>query len=126
MSLLSGAKIPKTNSSVHDIKEDAPPFGSRQAVNLANLSQAVDPTTNLQIPDRGDHVPPPPDQAVQIERALGRQRGSPVPKDAHGTYNDNPASFWDRFYKWNEGNFFRDRKWLHQEFPELTELTRSD
>ncbi|KAG9096605.1 hypothetical protein FS749_008123 [Ceratobasidium sp. UAMH 11750] len=73
-----------------------------------------------------DHVPPPADQAVQIERALGRQRGSPVPKDAHEKYNNNPASFWDRFYKWNEGNFFRDRKWLHQEFPELTGLTRSD
>jgi hypothetical protein len=41
-------------------------------------------------------------------------------------YNDNPASYWDRFYKWNEGNFFRDRKWLHQEFPELTQLTDSE
>ncbi|KAG8763380.1 hypothetical protein FRC11_004255 [Ceratobasidium sp. 423] len=31
-----------------------------------------------------------------------------------------------RKHTWNEGNFFRDRKWLHQEFPELTQLTDSE
>ncbi|KAF8605887.1 S-adenosyl-L-methionine-dependent methyltransferase [Ceratobasidium sp. AG-I] len=108
-------KIPKTNSSVHDIKEDAPPFGSRF------LTEDQDVWSK----NAWDHVPPPPDQTAQIEKALGRQRDSPVPKDTQSKYNDNPASFWDRFYKWNEGNFFRDRKWLHQEFPELTELTDS-
>jgi hypothetical protein len=101
----------------------------------------------LRLSDCRDHVPPPANQTAQIDKALGRQRDSPVPKDAHCTwflteaenhvphvlvlrsldkYNDNPASFWDRFYKWNEGNFFRDRKWLHQEFPELTGLTGRD
>lgn len=33
-----------------------------------------------------DHVPPPPDQSAQIEKALGRQRDSPVPKDTHCMY----------------------------------------
>ncbi|KAJ1306679.1 hypothetical protein OPQ81_007672 [Rhizoctonia solani] len=112
----STVKIPKTNSSVHDIQADAPPFGSRF------LTKDQDVWSK----NAWDHVPPPSDQAERIEKALGRQRNSPVPKEAHSKYNDDPASYWDRFYRWNEGNFFRDRKWLHQEFPELTELTGSE
>ncbi|KAH7335411.1 S-adenosyl-L-methionine-dependent methyltransferase [Rhizoctonia solani] len=73
-----------------------------------------------------DHVPPPSDQAERIEKAIGRQQNSPVPKEESLKYNVDPASYWDRFYQWNEGNFFRDRKWLHQEFPELTQLTDSE
>ncbi|KAL5633338.1 hypothetical protein ACGC1H_003738 [Rhizoctonia solani] len=109
-------KIPKTNSSVHDIQADAPPFGSRFLTEDQNVWSK----------NAWDHVPPPSDQAERVEKALGRQRNSPVPKEAHSKYNGNPASYWDRFYQWNEGNFFRDRKWLHQEFPELTQLTDSE
>ncbi|EUC59063.1 actin filament-binding protein [Rhizoctonia solani AG-3 Rhs1AP] len=109
-------KIPKTNSSVHDIQADAPPFGSRFLTEDQNVWSK----------NAWDHVPPPSDQAERVEKALGRQRNSPVPKEAHPKYNENPASYWDRFYQWNEGNFFRDRKWLHQEFPELTQLTDSE
>ncbi|KDN47127.1 hypothetical protein RSAG8_03904, partial [Rhizoctonia solani AG-8 WAC10335] len=109
-------KIPKTNSSVHDIQADAPPFGSRF------LTEDQDVWSK----NAWDHVPPPSDQAERVEKALGRQQNSPVPKEAHSKYNDNPASYWDRFYQWNEGNFFRDRKWLYQEFPELTQLTDSE
>ncbi|CEL61945.1 putative methyltransferase-like protein SPBC21C3,07c OS=Schizosaccharomyces pombe (strain 972 / ATCC 24843) GN=SPBC21C3.07c PE=3 SV=2 [Rhizoctonia solani AG-1 IB] len=112
----SAVKIPKTNSSVHDIQADAPPFGSRF------LTEDQDVWSK----NAWDHVPPPSDQTERIEKALGRQRNSPVPKTEFSKYNDNPASYWDRFYKWNEGNFFRDRKWLHQEFPELTQLTDSE
>ncbi|CAE6475751.1 unnamed protein product [Rhizoctonia solani] len=112
----SAVKIPKTNSSVHDIQADAPPFGSRF------LTEDQDVWSK----NAWDHVPPPSDQTERIEKALGRQRNSPVPKAEYSKYNDNPASYWDRFYKWNEGNFFRDRKWLHQEFPELTQLTDSE
>ncbi|CAE6470829.1 unnamed protein product [Rhizoctonia solani] len=110
------AKIPKTNSSVHDIQADAPPFGSRF------LTEDQDVWSK----NAWDHVPPPSDQAERIEKAIGRQRNSPVPKEESLKYNVNPASYWDRFYQWNEGNFFRDRKWLHQEFPELTQLTTSE
>ena len=34
--------------------------------------------------------------------------------------------FRDTFYKTNTTNFFRDRKWLHQEFPELVDAMRED
>ncbi|ELU43471.1 actin filament binding protein [Rhizoctonia solani AG-1 IA] len=120
----SAVKIPKTNSSVHDIQADAPPFGSRCV--FLTEDQDVWSKNAWYVARYWDHVPPPSDQTERIEKALGRQRNSPVPKAEYSKYNDNPASYWDRFYKWNEGNFFRDRKWLHQEFPELTQLTDSE
>lgn len=34
--------------------------------------------------------------------------------------------WWNKFYKNNSGNFFKDRKWLQQEFPILSEITKED
>lgn len=58
-----------------------------------------------------------------MAEALARQRSAPVPESEKAKYNDNPARHWDIFYKNNENNFFRDRKWLHLEFPELVAAT---
>lgn len=35
--------------------------------------------------------------------------------------NTNPAKPWNRFYSNNSANFFKNRKWLFQEFPTLAE-----
>lgn len=43
-----------------------------------------------------------------------------------GRFNSNPASWWNKFYKNNAGNFFKDRKWLQQEFPILTEIMKEE
>ena len=40
-------------------------------------------------------------------------------------YNFEPSKYWNDFYK-SKANFFRDRKWLPREFPELLGLTESD
>jgi len=40
-------------------------------------------------------------------------------------YNLEPSKYWNDFYK-SKANFFRDRKWLPREFPELLGLTESD
>ncbi|KIP07452.1 hypothetical protein PHLGIDRAFT_71084 [Phlebiopsis gigantea 11061_1 CR5-6] len=66
-----------------------------------------------------DHVPPPDDQDEIIAASLARQKAAPVPEEEKTKYNDKPAKHWDNFYKANAGNFFRNRKWLHLEFPEL-------
>jgi tRNAThr (cytosine32-N3)-methyltransferase len=41
-------------------------------------------------------------------------------------FNSEPAKWWNQFYKNNTSNFFKDRKWLQQEFPVLSEVTRAD
>jgi tRNAThr (cytosine32-N3)-methyltransferase len=41
-------------------------------------------------------------------------------------FNSDPAKWWNLFYKNNTANFFKDRKWLQQEFPILDKVTRED
>ncbi|KAG2141935.1 S-adenosyl-L-methionine-dependent methyltransferase [Suillus clintonianus] len=121
------ARIPKLSSSVHDINAEKPPFGSRF------LTQDSD----VWAQNAWDHVPPPEDQTETITASLARQRLVPIPDDDKKIYNEKPAKHWfffssdfalftltpsidrDNFYKTNADNFFRNRKWLHLEFPEL-------
>ncbi|KAE9397080.1 methyltransferase [Gymnopus androsaceus JB14] len=98
----------KRTSSVHDANSD-PPFGSRFL---------VDPSLTF-TQNAWDHVPPPTDQASTISASLARQRAAPVSEEERHKLNSKPAKYWDNFYKNNEANFFKDRKWLHNEFPDL-------
>jgi tRNAThr (cytosine32-N3)-methyltransferase len=41
-------------------------------------------------------------------------------------FNTDPAKWWNLFYKNNAANFFKDRKWLQQEFPILEDVTKED
>jgi tRNAThr (cytosine32-N3)-methyltransferase len=41
-------------------------------------------------------------------------------------FNSTPAKWWDLFYKNNTANFFKNRKWLLQEFPILEKATQED
>lgn len=41
-------------------------------------------------------------------------------------FNSDPARFWNLFYKNNTANFFKNRKWLQQEFPVLHTVTTED
>ncbi|KAJ7580195.1 S-adenosyl-L-methionine-dependent methyltransferase [Mycena floridula] len=99
----------KQTSSVHDVSSDKPPFGSRFLTEEADVWSQ----------NAWDHVPPPDDQEEIISESLAKQRLGPVPDDDKVKYNEKPAKHWDNFYKANANNFFRDRKWLHNEFPEL-------
>ena len=41
-------------------------------------------------------------------------------------FNSDPAKWWNNFYKNNTANFFKNRKWLQQEFPILSQITSTD
>ncbi|KAJ3986363.1 S-adenosyl-L-methionine-dependent methyltransferase [Lentinula detonsa] len=99
----------KRASSVHDVNSLDPPFGSRYLVD-----SSLTFTQNA-----WDHVPPPVDQGATIAASLARQRAAVVSEEEKLKINSKPAKYWDNFYKNNEGNFFKDRKWLHNEFPDL-------
>ncbi|KAH9967132.1 S-adenosyl-L-methionine-dependent methyltransferase [Russula dissimulans] len=100
--------IPKRASSVRDLHAN-PPFGSRFLTENADVWSQ----------NAWDHVPPPADQDAIIAASLARQRAAPVPEGDKHKYNTKPAKHWDNFYKANASNFFKNRKWLHLEFPEL-------
>jgi tRNAThr (cytosine32-N3)-methyltransferase len=40
-------------------------------------------------------------------------------------FNSEPEKWWDLFYRNNTTNFFKNRKWLQQEFPILTAVTQA-
>ncbi|KAI1790240.1 methyltransferase [Ganoderma leucocontextum] len=109
-------RIPKTASSVHDVTAEKPPFGSRF------LTDEVDVWSQ----NAWDHVPPPDDQDEVISAAIAKQKRAPVPESDRAIYNEKPAKHWDNFYKANASNFFRNRKWLHLEFPELRAAAQPD
>ncbi|KAF8329376.1 S-adenosyl-L-methionine-dependent methyltransferase [Cantharellus anzutake] len=105
----------KSSSSVQS-EGERPPFGCRLLTSDADVwSQSA-----------WDHVPPPNDQDDIISAALERQRTKPVPPNKKARYNSSPRWFWDQFYKNNKDNFFRDRKWLHLEFPDLMRAVEPD
>ncbi|KZP01566.1 methyltransferase [Calocera viscosa TUFC12733] len=99
---------PKRTSSTHPLGSP-PPFGSR----------FLTPAHSVWSKNAWDHVAPPSDQAERIAAALERQRAQPVSEELRQKYNTSPSRYWDSFYALNHSNFFKDRKWLQLEFPEL-------
>ncbi|KAI6248274.1 tRNA(Thr) (cytosine(32)-N(3))-methyltransferase [Erysiphe necator] len=73
-----------------------------------------------------DHVETDSDYKQYAELQYAMQREDPVSEFDKIRFNSNPAKWWNNFYKNNVGNFFKDRKWLQQEFPILSSATKAD
>lgn len=73
-----------------------------------------------------DHVEVDPAFASFAELQYAAQRESPVSDFDKKKFNATPERWWDRFYRNNTSNFFKDRKWLFQEFPVLKESVAAD
>ncbi|KAI4192313.1 MAG: hypothetical protein LQ346_004358 [Caloplaca aetnensis] len=71
-----------------------------------------------------DHVEPSAEDLARFESQLVAQRAAPVSDFDRNRFNGDPAKWWNRFYANNTSNFFKDRKWLQQEFPILKDVTR--
>lgn len=71
-----------------------------------------------------DHVEVDAHYADFIAQQTLFQRAHQVSDFDKSRFNDRPEKWWDRFYGNNQANFFKDRKWLVQEFPVLGEVTR--
>lgn len=71
-----------------------------------------------------DHVQVDPQYASFISQQTAFQRDNQVSDFDKTRFNTNPEKWWDKFYGKNQANFFKDRKWLVQEFPVLGEVTK--
>jgi tRNAThr (cytosine32-N3)-methyltransferase len=71
-----------------------------------------------------DHVVPDAAHYEYSETQYAAQRASPVSDFDRNRFNTNPEKWWDLFYKQKTSTFFKDRKWLLQEFPVLHDITR--
>lgn len=73
-----------------------------------------------------DHVEVDPQYNEFIEQQTIFQRENQVTDFDKQRFNNSPEKWWDRFYSKNQANFFKDRKWLVQEFPILGKVTSAD
>ncbi|OCT54452.1 putative methyltransferase-like protein [Cladophialophora carrionii] len=73
-----------------------------------------------------DHVVPDAAHHEFCEAQYAAQREAPVSDFDRARFNDNPEKWWDLFYKQKTSTFFKDRKWLAQEFPVLKEVTNPE
>jgi len=73
-----------------------------------------------------DHVEVDAQYTEFIAQQTVFQRENQVSDFDKKRFNDKPEKWWDKFYSNNQANFFKDRKWLVQEFPVLGEVTKAD
>ncbi|KAH9910016.1 methyltransferase [Xylariomycetidae sp. FL2044] len=73
-----------------------------------------------------DHVETDDVYKEYAEEQYAKQRESPVSDFDKHRFNSDPAKWWNLFYKNNTANFFKNRKWLQQEFPILDKVTQED
>ena len=70
-----------------------------------------------------DHVEVDAQYADFIEQQTLFQKDNKVSDFDKSRFNSQPEKWWDKFYSNNAANFFKDRKWLVQEFPILGKVT---
>ncbi|KAM5342708.1 hypothetical protein ACJ41O_013674 [Fusarium nematophilum] len=73
-----------------------------------------------------DHVETDDAYKEYAEQQYAKQRQFPVSDFEKRKFSVDPARWWNLFYKNNSANFFKNRKWLQQEFPVLAEVTKED
>jgi methyltransferase-like protein 6 len=105
--------VPSPTSSTR--KDDAPVLKSEDGVGL--LSAVVDRR------NRRDEALPQEDswtdQRRQEAAAELKAQGDGVSEFWRKHYIDKAPAFWHAFYKRNADRFYKDRHYLHEEFPEL-------
>ena len=104
----------RSHNSANNLKRSDPfKFGSRY----------LEPTDDVFEFNAWDHVVPDSAYHTYCEAQYNSQRTFPVSEFDKARFNNNPEKWWNQFYSNNTSNFFKDRKWLHQEFPILSKLT---
>ncbi|KAI4129274.1 MAG: hypothetical protein LQ338_002326 [Usnochroma carphineum] len=114
-----------------DIPDALPPHRSHDPASNLKRSDPFQFGSRYLLPDDDpfefnawDHVEPSAEGVRHFETRVAQQRAAPVLDFDRQRFNSDPARWWNRFYANNTSNFFKDRKWLKQEFPVLKEVTQ--
>lgn len=73
-----------------------------------------------------DHAELPDDFDERAAEIMEAHAASPVPDNKVTEYNARPAKYWDKFYSNHADQFFKNRRWLPLEFPELVSCCEPD
>ncbi|KIW01788.1 uncharacterized protein PV09_06960 [Verruconis gallopava] len=114
---LEPIRKPKTNSAENVEKRSDPfQFGSRY----------LEDGDDIFAYNAWDHVQVDDAYKAFAEQCYQKQKEAPVKDFDRKRFNEHPERQWDKFYSHNANNFFKNRKWLAQEFPVLKDVTRED
>lgn len=66
-----------------------------------------------------DHVQWSEEEIQDARRRAEENSSERIPHEERAKYERDASQFWDDFYETHKNKFFKDRRWLFQEFPEL-------
>lgn len=128
-----GQPLDSTPSSPPSGQPSTPPHRSHDPSNNLKRSDPFQfgsryllPTDDVFEFNAWDHVETDETYNLHAETQYTNQRQNPVSAYDKHRFNADPEKWWNRFYTNNTSNFFKDRKWLHQEFPILRGVTAKD
>ncbi|XP_062313896.1 mRNA N(3)-methylcytidine methyltransferase METTL8 [Osmerus eperlanus] len=66
-----------------------------------------------------DHVQWTEEDKEQARQRAEENSSTRIPVEEQGKYDTEASTYWENFYERHQNKFFKDRKWLFVEFPEL-------
>uniref|UniRef100_A0A8C7KZ19 tRNA N(3)-cytidine methyltransferase n=1 Tax=Oncorhynchus kisutch TaxID=8019 RepID=A0A8C7KZ19_ONCKI len=69
-----------------------------------------------------DHVKWSEEEKEKARQKADDNSSLRIPLEEQGKYDMDACKYWDSFYETHQDKFFKDRKWLFLEFPELLPL----
>uniref|UniRef100_A0A673YRS0 tRNA N(3)-cytidine methyltransferase n=1 Tax=Salmo trutta TaxID=8032 RepID=A0A673YRS0_SALTR len=69
-----------------------------------------------------DHVKWSEEEKEKARQKADDNSSLRIPLEEQGKYDIDACKYWDSFYEMHQDKFFKDRKWLFLEFPELLPL----
>lgn len=113
-------------SSIPPHLSHSPSSNAKQSDPFEFGHRTLSPSDDVFTYNAWDHVVPDSSHISFCESQYAAQRSAPVSDFDRTRFNTNPEKWWDLFYKQKSATFFKDRKWLVQEFPVLGDITKED
>lgn len=127
---LNGDKVGAERSAESGDLPEAPPLNDEEEMEEESQKHAIfggrllDESKDRWQHNAWDHVEPPESHRAQIQSILSTQAETKLSAMQAEPFHAQPASYWNKFYASHENRFFKHRRWLHLEFPELVQASQ--